>query len=47
MHKDEDGNLIISKETQEIAKEVLATVGFVFVTTRILYIILAPGNANG
>ena len=42
MHKDEDGNLIITKETQEITKEVLATLGFVFVTTRVIYMILAP-----
>ncbi len=47
MHKDEDGNLIISEETQEIAKEVLASIGFVFLATRIIYMILAPGSSNG
>jgi hypothetical protein len=47
MNRNEDGDLIISKETQEIAKEILATLGFVYVTTRILYFILAPGKING
>ncbi len=42
MRKDEDGNLIITKETQEITKEALATLGFVFVTTRVIYMILTP-----
>ena len=46
MHRNEEGDLIITKETQEIAKEVLATMGFVYVTTRILYFILAPGRAH-
>ena len=47
MNRNEDGDLIISKETQEIAKEILATLGFVYVTTRILYFILGTGKING
>ena len=47
MHKDEDGNLIISKETQEIAREVLVSVGLVFVVTRVIHYLLSPGNTNG
>ena len=46
MRKDEDGNLIITKETQEITKEVLATLGFVFVTTRVIYMILTPTRTH-
>ena len=42
MHKDDKGNLIITKETQEIAKEILATLGFVYVSTRVIYMILTP-----
>ena len=44
MLKDEDGNLIITKETQEIAKEILATLGFVYVSARVVYFILSPGR---
>ena len=47
MHRTEAGDLIISKETQEIAKEILATLGMVYVTTRVLYFVLAPGSSNG
>ena len=47
MHRNEEGDLIISKETQEIAKEILATMGFVYFTTQILYFILTPVGTNG
>ena len=47
MHKDEDGNLIITKETQEIAREVLVSVGLVFVVTRVIHYLLSPGFNHG
>jgi hypothetical protein len=47
MHRNDEGDLIISKETQKIAKEILASLGFVYFTTRILYFILTPGGTNG
>ena len=44
MFKNENGDLVIKKETQEIAKEILATLGFVYVSTRVIYFILSPGR---
>ena len=44
MHKDEDGNLVVSRETLEISKDILSAVGLVFVTTRVIYFILSPGR---
>lgn len=46
MYKNEDGDLIIKKETQEIAKEILASLGLVYVTTRVVYFLLTPGYSN-
>ena len=47
MHRNDEGDLIISKETQKIAKEILASLGLVYFTTRIFYFMLAPGKNNG
>ena len=47
MHRNEDGDLIITRETQVIAKEVLASVGVVFVVTRVIHYLLTPGKGNG
>jgi len=43
MHRNENGDLIITKETLEIAKEVLVSVGLVFVVTRVIHYLLMPG----
>ncbi|NQU67080.1 MAG: hypothetical protein HQ510_03970 [Candidatus Marinimicrobia bacterium] len=42
MKRNENGDLIITKETQEIAKEVLVSVGLVFVVTRVIHYLLMP-----
>ncbi len=43
MKRNENGDLIITKEDQDLAKEVLVCVGLVFVVTRVIHYLLMPG----
>ncbi len=43
MKRNENGDLIITKETQEIAKEVLVSVGLICVVSRVIHYLLMPG----
>ncbi len=43
MKRNENGDLIITKEDQDLAKEVLVSVGLVFVVTRVIHYLLMPG----
>ena len=47
MKRNENGDLIITKETQDLAKEVLVSVGLVFVVTRVIHYLLMPGCNHG
>ena len=43
MERTEDGGIIIDKTTIDIAKEVLVSIGVVFVMTRVIHYLLSPG----
>ncbi len=47
MKRNENGDLIITKEDQDLAKEVLVSVGLVFVVTRVIHYLLMPGCNHG
>jgi len=46
MERTEDGGIIIDKVTIDIAKDVLISIGFVFVVTRLFDNLLTPGYHN-
>ena len=43
MEKKDNGDGVIDKTTIDIAKEILVTVGLVFVLTRVVHCLLLPG----
>ena len=43
MEKKDNGDVVIDKTTIDIAKELLAAAGLVFVMTRVVHCLLLPG----